>query len=84
MDLPPLFFRYVILHNYFEQRLSEKNAAQAAIHCKPKSTNLAQKFLGEIDSPKTFELNLAKKLWANFAKKIYTFIGLLKFFEKIS
>ncbi len=34
MDLPPLFFRYVILHKYFEQRLSEKNAAQAAIELK--------------------------------------------------
>jgi hypothetical protein len=34
MDLPPLFFRYVILHKYFEQRLSEINAAQATIELK--------------------------------------------------
>jgi histone-lysine N-methyltransferase SETMAR len=34
MDLPPLFFRYVILHKYFEQRLSEINAAQTAIELK--------------------------------------------------
>ncbi len=36
------------------------------IHCKPKSTKLAQKFLGEIESPKTFELNWVKELWAKF------------------
>ncbi len=34
MDLPPLFFRYLILHKYFDQRLSEINAAQATIELK--------------------------------------------------